>query len=516
LQVIVSAVTIPDMLSGIDYFVVIAYLGGIMLLGLYFRKFVHSSQDFFLAGRMLPFWAIGMSIVATDIGAMDFVGVSGQAYRFGIAIGNFDWLGSVPAMLLAAFLFIPYFWKAGVYTIPEYLGKRYNGSVRVVAALNWILFFAFDLGIMFWATAVLLKEIMGWNEWFSILLTAGAVGLYTCFGGLAAVVMTDVVQMIIMFVGGATVVFLGLYRVGGWSGLTDKITALGPGYENHFHLILPTDTSTPFPWTGILFGLTFVMSNAYMIGNQAVVQRCLGAKSVWHAKASMLTGAFFKMFIPMLVLFPGLIAIVLHPGLADGDQAFPALVRSLLPPGLRGVLFAAFLAGLMSSVDSMLNSAATLWTRDIYQRLIRRNADDRHYLIVGRCTTVALVIFGVLTAPVSKSFPGIYPAVQTFLSIFQGPTFSALLLGIFWRRATQWGGLAGLVGGIVVSVSLYAFKGRFFTIEEPFLYISWWSFVAGVLLNVTVSLVTQAHPRESLAGLVYGLAEPAPSAAQLS
>lgn len=495
------------MLSGIDYFVVIAYLLGIMLLGLYFRKFVHSSQDFFLAGKTLPFWAIGMSIVVSDIGAMDFVGVSGQAYRYGIAVGNFDWLGSVPAMLLGAFIFIPYFWKAGVYTIPEYLGRRYNDHVRVTASLTWITFFAFDLGVMFWATAVLLNTLLGWPIWLSIILTALIVGLYTFFGGLAAVVMTDVVQMIVMFVGGATVVFLGLYHVGGWDGLVEKVTAVGPEYQNHFTLVLPADTDTPFPWTGILFGLTFVMANAYMIGNQKIVQRCLAAKNEWHAKASMVFGAFLKMFIPVLVLIPGLIAIVTHPDLKDGDEAMPELIKSLLPPGLRGLLLAAFLAGLMSSIDSMLNSTATLWTKDIYEKYIRKGAGDRHYLFVGRCATVVLLVLGVATSPVSKDFEGIYVAVQTFLSMFQGPVFSILLLGIFWRRTTQWGGLAGLVGGICVSISLHVFKDKLFTIEDPFLYVSWWSFVAGFLIAIVVSLATSPHPSSRLQGLVYGLPE---------
>ncbi len=491
------------MLTGIDYVVVIVYLIGIMLLGFYFKKFVHSSKDFFLAGKTLPFWAIGMSIVVSDIGALDFVGISGQAYRYGLAVGNFDWIGSVPAMLLAAFIFVPIFWKAGLYTIPEYLGRRYNDAVRVVASVTWIIFFAFNLGIIFWASAVLLNALMGWPIWVSILLTAAIVGLYTIFGGLAAVVMTDVVQMVVMFGGGAILVIIGFEHVGGWDGLVEKVTARGPAYENHFDLILPVDTQTPFPWTGILFGLTFVMANAYMIGNQAIVQRCLAAKSEWHAKASMIWGAFLKMFIPVLVLFPGLMAIVLLPDLEDGDQALPMLIRTLLPPGLSGLMFAAFLAGLMSSIDSMLNSTATLWTKDLYERFIKKGASDQHYLTVGRLATVALLLFGVATSPVSSNFPGIYVAVQTFLSFFQGPVFSVLLLGMFWKRATPWGGLAGLVGGITVSALLYAFKGALFTIEDPFLYVSWWSFVAGFVLTITVSLFTKPHPDARLGGLVF-------------
>jgi SSS family solute:Na+ symporter len=496
------------MLTGIDYFVVISYLIGMLLLGLYFRKFVHSSTDFFLGGRMLPFWAIGMSIVVSDIGATDFIGVAGQAYRHGISVGNFDWIGSVPAMLLGAFVFIPCFWKSRLYTIPEYLGRRYNDTVRTIGALTWIIFFAFSLGVIFWASAVLLKDLMDWPEYVSIIATAIVVGLYTFCGGLTAVVMTDVVQMIIMFVGGGAVVFLGFFKVGGWSGLVEKISALGPAYQDHFNLILPVDTKTPFPWTGILFGLTFVMANAYMIGNQKIVQRCFSAKNEWHAKASMIFGAFLKMLIPILVLFPGLIAIVFDQHLEDGDEVLPMLIRTLLPPGLRGLMFAAFLAGLMSSIDSMLNSTATLWTKDIYEKFIRKDASDEHYLIVGRIATLVLLILGMITSPVSDRFEGIYVAIQTYLSIFQGPIFSILLLGIFWRGTTQWGGLAGLVGGMMSSGLMYLFKDSLFTIEDPFLYVSWWSFVAGFVIAVFVSLFTRSHPVSRLYGLVYRLKQP--------
>ena len=513
------------MLSRVDAIVVIAYLVGIMLLGIYFRKFIKSSKDYFLGGRALPFWAIGMSIVVSDIGAQDFVGVSGQAYRYGIAVGNFDWIGSVPAMLLGAFIFIPYFWKAGVYTIPEYLGRRYNDYVRTLASVTWILFFAFNLGIVFWTSAKLLNSLMGWPFWQSIFITALVVGVYTFCGGLTAVVLTDVIQMVIMFVGGAVVVFIGLYKVGGWDGLVSKMNEQGIQYQDYFKLVQPTDTKTPFPWTGILFGLTFVMANAYMIGNQAIVQRCLAAKSEWHAKASMVWGAFLKMFIPMLVLVPGLIAIVLYPDMKDGDNAFPTLVKRLLPAGcgVVGLMFAALLAGLMSSIDSMTNSTATLWTKDIYQKFIKKEASDRHYLLVGKFSTIGLLGFGVITAPITQYFEGIYVAVQTFLSFFQGPVFAILMLGIFWRRTTQWGGLFGLIGGIFVSFFLYCFPYIYylcfgplkfiFTIEDPFLYVSWWSFVAGFIIAIVVSLFTQPHQDERLYGLVYRLAGKKPKPA---
>ena len=184
-----------------------------LVLGIYFRKFVNSSDDYFLGGRTLPFCAIGMSIVVSDIGALDFVGISGQAYRFGLSPANFDWIGSVPAMLLAAFIFVPYFWKAKLFTIPEYLGRRYNSYVQTIASITWIIFFTLNLGIMFWASGILLEALLGWPVWVSILVTAGVTGLYTYFGGITAVVMTDVVQMVIMFIGGFTMVFLTCHKI---------------------------------------------------------------------------------------------------------------------------------------------------------------------------------------------------------------------------------------------------------------------------------------------------------------
>lgn len=491
------------MLTGIDYFIVIAYIVGMLLLGLYFKKYVKSSKDYFLGGKSLPFWAIGMSIVVSDIGALDFVGVSGQAYRYGVSVGNFDWVGSVPAMILAAFIFIPYFWRGGMYTIPEYLGRRYNKSVRTIASVTWILFFALDLGVLFWASAVLLNVLMGWPIWVSIFATAGVVGLYTYFGGITAVIMTDVVQMIIMFIGGFTLVFLSLYEVGGWDNMVEKIGTMGPEYRSHFDIIQPQDTKSPFPWTGILFGLTFVMANAYMIGNQSIVQRCLTAKNEWHAKASMIFGSALKMFIPILVLFPGLMAVVVHPDLADGDQALPMMIKTILPPGLVGLMFAAFFAGLMSSVDSLLNSTATLFTKDIYEPYIKKGADDKHYLKVGQITTLVILIFGMATSPISSEFPGIYVAIQTFMSYFQGPIFAILLLGIFWKRTTGLGGLSALVIGICFAIFLNVFKDQYFTIEDPFLYISWWSFLVGFIVNIVVSLFTKKHSDNDLKGLVF-------------
>jgi len=484
-------------IHGIDLVIVIAYLVAIPVFGVYFKKYVKTEEDYFLAGKMLPWWVISMSIIGTNIGAYDYMGAAGGAYRFGIAQANYEWIGAIPAMVLAAMLFVPYYWKAGVYTVPEFLGKRYNTAVRVIEAILWGAFLACVLGVFFWASGLMLNEYLGIPVEFSLLITALIVGIYTITGGLAAVAMTDVVQLLVMFIGGVALTVLGLWTVGGWSGLVKAITPANP---DHFKLFLPLSNPT-YPWLGMIFGLALVLSPAWWCCHQAIIQRTLGARSEWDAKAGMLFAAFPKMLIPILVVLPGLLALALNPGLvgADMDKAFPWLIRNLLPAGLAGLVFAAFMAALISSVDSTLNSAATLWTRDIYQRFFKKDASDRHYLKVGRILTLVFVLWAIAFAPVTKAFPGIYVAMQTLLSIFQGPTFGITLLGIYWKRANQWGGLAGLLGGVVISSSM------FFITKASFLYIAWWSFLGSILITIVVSLLTIPDPIEKLEGLVYGL-----------
>jgi SSS family solute:Na+ symporter len=483
-------------IGGIDLFIVVAYLVAIPVFGIYFRKYVNTEEDYFLAGRMLPWWVISMSIIGTNIGAYDYMGAAGGAYRFGIAQANYEWIGAIPAMVLSALLFVPYYWKAGVYTVPEFLGKRYNLAVRVIEALLWGLFLACVLGVFFWASALMLNEYVGIPVWVSLLVTASIVGVYTVTGGLAAVAMTDVVQLLVMFVGGVALTVLGLWTVGGW----DKLVAsIKPTHPNHFHLFLPLSDPT-IPWLGMILGLAFVLSPAWWCCHQAIIQRTLGARSEWDAKAGMLFAAFPKMFIPVLVVLPGLLALSLNPNLVgpDMDRAFPWLISNLLPAGLAGLVFAAFMAALISSVDSTLNSAATIWTRDIYQRFFVKNASDRHYLRVGQILTLVFVLWAIAFAPVTQKFPGIYVAMQSLLSIFQGPTFAITLLGIGWRRATQWGGLFGLVAGVGISTTLY------FAAGWSFLYVAWWSFVGALVVNIVVSLLTKPEPPSKLEGLVYG------------
>jgi SSS family solute:Na+ symporter len=511
-------------LATIDYVTIGLYLCAILALGLWIGRRMHSGSDYFLAGRTLPWWAIGMSLVATDIGGTDIIGVGGSAYRHGLAVGNFEWIGCVPAMIVAAFVFVPFFWRTGVYTIPEFMERRFNAGVRSALALCWLAFMACNLGIMLYASAKMMHSFIGWDEIVCLLLTALLVGVYTFAGGLAAVVYTDMIQCAVMIGGCLLVLVMGLVELGGIGGLMDglreleqhKTAAVADGAGAHTALILPVDTKTPFPWTGIFFGLALILSPAYWIGNQAIVQRTLGARSEFEVKAGFIWGALLKNVVPFVIAVPGLIALVKFPVLADQDKAFPALVSSLLPAGLRGLFLAAFLAALMSSVDSYLNSAATILSNDLYRRFVRPQASDRDLLTVGRTTTVVLVLWGVGFAVWIGQLgetSGIYAIFQTLMAFFQGPALALLLTGVLWRRATGAGALVGFLGGVACSVTLFTLNQQavytrlgiepLFQIADPFLYFSVWAFLVALGLTVLVSFLTPPEPEEKLRHLIY-------------
>lgn len=499
-------------LHWIDLTIIGVYMVGCFLLGTFTSRYIENAGDFFIAGKALPFWAIGFSIVVSDIGALDFVGVAGNAYKYGVSAANFDWIGSMPAMVFAAFIFVPYFWRSGVFTIPEFLGRRYNSAVQIINALIWVSFMLLTLMIMLWTTADdLVYTILGYKPIYTVWAMAGITGFYTFAGGLSAVVMTDVVQLVVMYVGGLGLLALSLWEVGGWGVMRAKIEALGPEFTNHFNILLPNSVDNPFPWTGIVFGLGIVLAIAYMSGNQVIVHRTLGARSEWDAKAGMLTGGFLKSFIPLMVALPGLCAIVyLHDKniiLHEQDKVIPTMIRMMLPPGLRGLMFAALFAALMSSISGTLSSASTIFVTDIFNKLWmvggRKSLDEKQALHIGRGFTLFLIISSALFAEQISRIGGIYNFIQTILSLFQGPSLAILLLGIIWKRATGWGGLVGLVLGVAFCFVLWCVP-NLFPAEDPFLFVSMWSFIFSIIVTIIVSLLTPPESEEKIRGLVWG------------
>jgi SSS family solute:Na+ symporter len=513
-------------LSAIDYAIILAYLIATVAIGLWVSVYIRTGREFFLAGRTLPWWAVGLSLVATDIGGTDLIGMGGAAYRYGMAVGNFEWIGCVPAMIVGAFVFIPHFWRCGITTIPEFLERRFDVRVRTAVALCWLAFMACNLGVMLLASAILMQSLAGWPVGWTIVLISVLTCFYTWSGGLAAVVYTDVLQGVVMIAGCALVVVVGLIDVGGWQGLEEKIakqtaatstaeaTAAAPSLppakprpDEHFSLVLPVDTPSPFPWTGIFFGLALIISPAYWIGNQAIVQRSLGARSEYEAKASYVWGALLKNAIPLVVAIPGLIALAEIPGLEVADHALPLLVDRTMPIGIKGVFVAAFLAALMSSVESYINSAATIFTHDFYLRFLRPSADERRVLQVGRAVTLALTAWAIYFAfQLQQADEGLYAVFQTLMSFFNGPAFAVLLAGLVTRSANRHGAFWGFLSGVTTAVTLFLlnqptvctfFRTRpLFQIESPFLYYSIWAFAMTLLVTAAISYWTDPEPPE--------------------
>ncbi len=535
-------------LTYLDWFVVLLYLIGTMAIGLWVGAYVKTGRDFFLAGRSLPWWAIGFSLVATDIGGTDLIGVGGGAYRYGMAIGSFEWIGCVPAMIVAAFIFIPHFWRCQITTIPEFMERRFNVELRTALAFCWLLFMACNLGVMLLASAKMMQTLAGWDPVYSILVTAALVGVYTFAGGLAAVVYTDVLQGIVMIGGCTMVVLIGIAEVGGVEAFRQKVheavqareknseanaaalaedpeftpdaaaelrplptpDPVNPAPESdHWSLVLPADTKSPFPWPGILFGLAFIISPAYWIGNQSIVQRGFGARTEYDASAAYVFGAVVKNIIPLIIVIPGLLALAQFPFLNDPDQALPRIISDLLPAGMRGLFLAAFLAALMSSVDSYVNSAAAIVTNDFYQRFLRPQADQRQILFVGRFTTVALIVWGVFFAWIlMESTTSIYILFQTMMSFFSGPAFAMLLCGVLSRRINGGGAFVGFLAGVVMAVSLHLLNQPLiaerlalrpmFQIQDPILYYPIWGFFTSLAVAFLVSPFTRPDSAERL------------------
>lgn len=475
----------------LDLGIIVAYLAIITWVGLRVSSGVKNEHDFFLAGRSLAWYVIGLSIIGTNVSAEGYVGASGGAYKNGIAQANFEWIGAIPAMILASLIFIPVYWRAGVYSIPEYMGLRYNNGVRVLLALITSTFAVFGIAVGLWALALTLQTYLGWPIWVGILVTGTVVGLYSVAGGLRAVAYTDMVQVLIMFTGSLVIVGLGIAETDGFTGFATRLTEHNP---DHLHAFLPAD-HPEFPWPGVLMGLAIVLSPAYWCGSQNILQRTLGARTQWDASAAMMAAAFGKTLVPLLIVFPGLLALVMQADIAYPDMALPWVIKEVLPPGFSGLMFVALIAALQSTVDSALNSTSLMITRDI-RGVLMKNADRSRDLAVGRMLTGIILVVAMLFAPSIGQFGGMYVFVQTLLSLFQGPTLALLVMGAFTRHVTPMAGLVALASGVCISGIL--------TLQDlNMLYVAFITFVYAIVCLVVVSFFTPKVPAEILDRLVW-------------
>jgi SSS family solute:Na+ symporter len=489
-----------------DIVIVVGYFTIVLGLGAYLTRYIKSQKDFFLAGKKMPWWIAACSLQATDIGPETYIGVTGTVAAAGLAWLNYDWLPAcaIPC-IISAWFFVRHYRRSGVYTIPEFIERRYNASMRALWGVLFIIVRTLTLGVVIYTMALPLSLIVGWPWWVSLLVAAGVTGAYCFLGGLTGVMITDVLQFIIMTVCAVGLIVFSLRAVGGWSELR---SALPP---QMFHVVLSRAEGDPDTWWGAMFIGTLSLGLAYWCTDQNTLQRTFACRSEADSRTALVVGSIMKYPMTFIWGLVGLCAAVLFPQIiADNpDNAMPKIVTTLLPVGTVGAAITALYAAGMSSCDSLLTSMSTVLTRDIYQRFLVKNKTDAHYVWAGRVSIILLLICGTLFATkVYPVFGGAYKAWQSVLSYIQFPLFVTLALGIFYKRATALPAFIGLLAGSVSAFILDTFIGPVLT---PY----WWSFVwagwaGGILTAVIIvggSQFTQPYANEKLKGLCWGTME---------
>ncbi|HYE65163.1 MAG TPA: sodium:solute symporter [Pyrinomonadaceae bacterium] len=494
-------------LVAIDYLVLGVYFLVIFAIGFYFARKERTTTDYFLASRDVAWWAIGASLFASNIGSEHFIGLAGTGAASGLAVGHFEWLASL-ILLILGWVFIPFYLRSNVYTMPEFLERRYNSACRTYLATISIVAYIFTkISVAIFAGAIVLRTVLGWDMWQSALALVIATGIYTVAGGLAAVIYTEVIQTVILIGGALALMFIGLDQVGGFEGLRASLP------ESFFHMMKPA-TDPDFPWTGIFFGAP-ILGIWYWCTDQVIVQRVLSAKDVGHAKGGTVLAGFLKILPVFMLVVPGMIARALYPAemAADSNAAFPTLVVRLMPVGLQGVMVAAMLAALMSSLASVFNSSSTIFTMDFYKKL-HPTASEHHLVNVGRVATAIMVVLGILWIPfMGRISAQLYVYLQSVQAYISPPIAAVFLLGVFWKRINGTGAIMALLVGFVLGALRFIFEVAYagapltgvldFYVRMNFLHFAILMFVICVAVLVVVSLLTPAPARDKVRGLTF-------------
>jgi SSS family solute:Na+ symporter len=490
----------------IDITILIAYFAVVFGIGAHFFRRAKTSKSYFLADRSVGWIAIGASLFASNISSEHFIGLAGSGASSGLAVGSFEWLAVFMSMILA-WVFVPFYLRSGVYTMPEFLERRYGPACRwYLTTVSVIAYVVTKISVSLYAGALVLQAVLGWDFYTSATVMVVATGIYTVFGGLAAVIYTELLQAVVLLLGAAALTIIGLGEVGGMAGLR---AALPPDY---FHMIKPSSDAA-FPWTGIFFGAP-ILGIWYWCTDQMIVQRVLGAKSEAHARGGALLCGLLKILPVFVLVLPGLIAKALYPDIA-GDAAYPTLVLKLLPTGLVGFMVAALMAALMSSLAATFNSASTLVTFDVYKAL-RPGATEKQLVGVGRLVTVVMVGLSMLWVPFIKYLSSeVYIYLQSVQAYISPPIAAVFLVGVLWPRANRSGAIASLVVGAVLGAARFLFelnRGSALVSGSPllaslvginFLHFAVLLFAVSLVVLIGVSLATAPESMAKLRGLTF-------------
>ncbi|TCJ17783.1 Na+/galactose cotransporter [Flaviaesturariibacter flavus] len=514
-------------LRPIDYAIIALYFLFVIGIGFLLKKRVKTGNDFLMSNRSIPLWITSLAFISANLGAQEVLGMAANGAKYGLYTTHFYWLGAAFAMVFLGIYMMPFYYGSRARSVPEYLKLRFDEKTRTFNAVTFAVMTVFSSGVSLYALAILMQTILGWDFNFSIWIAAGIVLAYTYLGGLTSAVYNEVLQFFLIVLGIAPLVYIGMQQAGGWEGIVRHVD------DAKLHLWKGMGSASTNPMGvdafSMVFGLGFVLAFGYWCTDFLVVQRAMISRNLNEARRTPIIAAVPKIMMPAVVILPGIILLALQktgvgfdlPKNASGDTDYnmtlPLLLSKLYPSGILGVGITALIASFMSGMAGNVTAFNTVWTFDIYQSHIRKNASEQHYLMVGKATTVVGILLSVMTAYVAKGFNSIMDLLQLVFSFVNAPLFATFFLGMFWRRTTGngafWGLLAGtgaaaLTHGLTVAEGKGGWIGNmhtFYSGTSQAFNIAWIAFVVCLLVTALVSLAGRARPDEELRGLVYSL-----------
>jgi solute:Na+ symporter, SSS family len=505
----------------VDYVILAIYFVVVLGIGFVARLSIKTDLDFFLSGRSLPAWITGLAFIAANLGALEILGQAANGAQYGVPAVHYYWLGAVPAMVFLGIVMMPFYYGAKVRSVPEYLRLRFNEATHAFNAATFAIATVLISGVNLYALALIIHLMLGWSIILAILIAAALVLVYITLGGLTSAIYNEVLQFFIIVAALLPLTLVALHAVGGVSGLEDKVRHFKPLGEPGLHAwkglgIHHVTNPLKSDWVGVVFGLGFVLSFGYWTTNFAEVQRALSARNMSASRRTPLIGAFPKLFLPFIIILPGLIAVVTVKGLGVGsglgvqyNTAIPHLIGNYLPDGMLGLAITGLLAAFMAGVAANVTAFNTVVTYDLIQSYFVKDRDPAYYIRAGRLVTIGGILISVFTALIAKGYSNIMNYIQTLFSIFNAPLFATFIIAMFWKRATAWGGFFSLIAGTATAyiVNRLAAYNVIFHFGSP-LSGSFWqailAFVVDAVVMVVVSLVTKPKPVEELRGLVWG------------
>jgi solute:Na+ symporter, SSS family len=514
-------------LHAIDYATIVVYFLFVISIGFLLKRKVKTSNDFLMSNRRIPLWITSLAFISANLGAQEVLGMAASGAKYGLYTAHFYWLGAAFAMVFLGIFMMPFYYGSKARSVPEYLKLRFDEKTRTFNALTFAVMTVFSSGISLYALAMLMQTFLGWDFNVSIWLAALIVLIYTYLGGLTSAVYNEVLQFFLIVLGIAPLVYIGLHKVGGWEGIVANVENaklhLWKGMDHASHNPMGVDGFS------LIFGLGFVLAFGYWCTDFLVVQRAMISRNLNEARRTPIIAAVPKILMPLVVILPGIIILALQSkftgfdlpkntnGDVDYNMTLPLMLSKLYPNGLLGVGITALIASFMSGMAGNVTAFNTVWTYDIYQSHIRKNATQKHYLTVGKATTIAGILISVATAYVARGFNSIMDLLQLVFSFVNAPLFATFFLGMFWKRTTAngafWGLLSG-TGAAALTHGLTTAEGKggwianlhtFYSGTSQAFNIAAIAFIICFIMTAAISAFTERKPDEELKGLVYSL-----------